>query len=74
MLPDLPANITLEPGRLEIRGETAVAILESLVTLATIMGNDLHRFQQAVEVRNPVQHEELQSMLSSMRNRAAAAF
>lgn len=73
MLPDLPGNITIEPGRLEIRAATAVSMLESLVTLAAIMGNDLDRFQQAVEVRNPVQHEELQSMLAGMRNRAAAA-
>lgn len=73
MLPDLPSNITIEPGRLEIRVTTAISMLESLVTLATIMGNDLHRFQQAVEVRNPVQDEELQTMLAGMRNRAAAA-
>lgn len=73
MLPDLPGNITIEPGRLEIRAATAVSMLESLVTLAAIMGNDLDRFQQAVEVRNPVQHEELQSMLAGMRDRAAAA-
>ena len=31
MLPDLPANITLEPGRLEVRAGTAVDMLESLV-------------------------------------------
>ena len=30
MLPDLPPNITLKPGRLEIRAETAEGMLESL--------------------------------------------
>ena len=49
MLPDLPANITLEPGRLEIRVETAEAMLESLVALAMIMTNDLERFRALVE-------------------------
>ena len=48
-LPDLPTNITLEPGRLEIRADTAVAMLESLLTLAMIMQNDLDRFAVAIE-------------------------
>ena len=34
MLPDLPPNIRLAPGRLEIEAPTAVAMLESLITLA----------------------------------------
>ena len=33
MLSDLPPNVMLEPGRLEIRAETAVEMLESLATL-----------------------------------------
>ena len=49
MLPDLPRNITLEPGRLEIRAETAVQMLESLATLAMVMRNDLDRFQAVIE-------------------------
>lgn len=48
MLTDLPPNITLEPGRLEIRAESAEAMLESLVTLAMVMTNDLERFRVAV--------------------------
>lgn len=48
MLPDLPPNITLEPGRLEIRAGSAEALLESLVTLAIVMTNDLERFRVAV--------------------------
>ncbi len=74
MLPDLPANITLEPGRLEIRAETAVALLESLVTLAAVMGNDLDRFQQAVEPpRASVADADLQALLSGMRDKASAS-
>ena len=49
MLPDLPPNITLEPGRLEIRADNAQAMLESLVALAMVMTNDLERFRGAVE-------------------------
>lgn len=49
MLRDLPDNIRLSPGRLEITADTAIAMLESLVALATIMENDLDRFQMAVE-------------------------
>ena len=49
MLPDLPANITLKPGRLEIQAETAEAMLESLVALAMVMTNDLERFRATIE-------------------------
>ena len=49
MLPDLPTNITLGPGRLEIRAETAESMLESLVALAMVMTNDLERFRSVVE-------------------------
>ncbi len=48
-LPDLPANITLETGRLEIRAATAVGMLESLLALAMVMQNDLDRFAAAIE-------------------------
>ena len=40
VMPDLPGNITLTPGRLEIKAPTATAMLESLMTLALIMQND----------------------------------
>ncbi len=48
-LPDLPANITLASGRLEIAAPSAVAMLESLVALAMVMQNDLERFQAVIE-------------------------
>ena len=43
MMPDLPQNIELIPGQIVIKAETAVAILESLWTLALIMQNDVDR-------------------------------
>ena len=49
MMPDLPGNIRLTPGRLEIEAPTAIAMLESLMTLALVMQNDLDRFQAAIE-------------------------
>lgn len=48
-LSDLPHNITLAQGLLEIRAETATAMLESLLTLAFVMKNDLERFRGIVE-------------------------
>ena len=49
MLPDLPANIVLSPGRLEIAAPTAMKMLESLVALAMVMQNDLGRFRDVIE-------------------------
>ena len=70
MLPELPLNITLEAGRLEIRAKTAVAMLESLVTLAMILQNDLDRFQAVLEpLPDPKPDREVQEMLRGMRSR-----
>ncbi len=49
MLGDLPPNITLSPGRIEITAETATAMVEALFSLAAIMQNDLHRWQNIIE-------------------------
>ena len=49
MLSDFPSNIALSAGRLEIRADTAVGMLESLVALATVMQNDLDRFEALIE-------------------------
>ncbi len=57
MLPDLPANITLEAGRLEVRSETAEGMLESLMALAMVMTNDLGRFRDVVEVVREIELE-----------------
>ena len=72
MLPDLPATITLEPGRLEVRADTALAMLESLMALAMIMQNDLDRFQQVVELPRPVAtDDDLRKLFSGLRDRAS---
>lgn len=53
MLPDLPNNIRLSPGRIEITGESAKALTEGLLQLATVMQNDLERWREAVEPSPP---------------------
>lgn len=70
MLPDLPANVTLEAGRLEVRADTAVAMLESLLTLALVMQNDLDRFRDVIEPLPEipeVSEGELQRLFERMR-------
>ena len=72
MLPDLPPNIVLSPGRLEITSGTAVQMLESLVALAMVMQNDLDRFRSVIEPeRAPqVEDDDLREMIGRMRNAA----
>ena len=73
MLPDLPVNITLGPGRLEIAADTAVTMLESLVALAVVMQNDLERFQEVIEPpkrRPEIQAGELRELLVKLRRDA----
>ena len=69
MLPDLPANITLAPGRLEIVAGSAVAMLESLVALALVMQNDLDRFQAVIEppAPPPVRDQDLRDLIGRWR-------
>lgn len=74
-LPDLPANISLSPGRLEITADTAVGMLESLLALAMVMQNDLERFREAIEPPTaPVvtTDEELREFLGRLRDAAPA--
>ncbi len=70
MLPDLPSNIALSAGLLEIRSPTAVGMLESLIALATIMQNDLDRFEALIEPNRtpPVKDDDLRRWIESMRN------
>ncbi len=74
-LPDLPANVSLSPGRIEITADTAVGMLESLVALAMVMQNDLDRFREAIEppaVPVIMTDEELQAFLGRLRSAAPA--
>ncbi len=69
-LPDLPPNITLAPGRLEINASTAVSMLESLLALAVVMQNDLERFRAVIE--NPIRlrgaNHDLQPLVTGLRH------
>ena len=68
MMPDPPHNITIEPGRIEVKAATAEAMLEVLVTLAMIMQNDLERLRAAVELSMPAHEDaELLTLLGKMR-------
>jgi len=67
MLRDLPENIRLSAGRLEITASSAVAMLESLALLAQAMQNDLEQVRSILEppVFPPhVEDEELQEFLA----------
>ena len=69
MLPDLPANVVLSPGRIEITADTAVGMVESLFSLALVMQNDLDRWQKAIEPppAPAAVDEELKSFLAHLR-------
>ena len=70
MLPDLPPNVVLAPGRLEITSPTAVGMLESLLALALVMQNDLDRFREAIEpplTPVAVEDEELRALFGRLR-------
>lgn len=58
MLRDLPGNIRLAPGRLEIDAPTAEAMLESLALLAQAMQNDLDQVQTIIEPPQPSRIED----------------
>ncbi len=69
MLPDLPANVSLSPGRIEITADTAVAMVESLFALAMVMQNDLDRWQKAIEPpqKPDAVDEDLRGFLAHLR-------
>ena len=73
MLEDLPPNVTLSTGRLEITAPTAVAMLESLVILALVMQNDLERFRAVLEpppAPPEIGDQELEEMFERLRRQA----
>lgn len=70
MLRDLPENIRLSPGRLEITAGSAVAMLESLALLAQAMQNDLEQVRSVLEPpASPPQiaDQELHAFLAGVR-------
>lgn len=52
-LADLPAGVTLEPGRLTLEFSTAVEALEKLLAVAMAAGNDMDGFERLVEKGRP---------------------
>jgi hypothetical protein len=70
MLRDLPENIRLSPGRLEITADSAVAMLESLALLAQAMQNDLEQVRSLLEPPAsppPVAEQELHAFFEGLR-------
>ena len=70
MLRELPDNIKISPGHLEITALTAVGMLESLVLLAQAMKNDLDQVKALVEPpksSDAPSSAELQSFFRSVR-------
>lgn len=70
MLRDLPPQIQLSPGRVEIAGDSAVAILESLALLAQAMQNDLSQIVALLEPPTApplTKDEDIVSFLAQLR-------
>jgi hypothetical protein len=71
MLRDLPRNISLSPGRLEITANSSVDMLESLALLAQAMQNDLPHVQTILDptpMPPHVQDDELRAFLDELRS------
>jgi hypothetical protein len=77
MVRDLPIEISLSHGRLEIVGENAEQILERLLLLSKALQNDL---DTAAEMLNPpqpprkVQDDDLTALFSELRQRERAFY
>jgi hypothetical protein len=74
MVRDLPAEITLEPGRLEITGANAEKIIEMLCLLAQAFENDLETVAQLLDPprSQPVPvDDELRTLFADLRAREA---
>ena len=73
MMRDLPENIRLSAGRLEITAPSAIAMLESLALLAQAMQNDLEQVRSVLEppaFPSPIGDEDLQAFLQELRHRS----
>ena len=67
---DLPGNISLSKGRLEITAESTTSLLESLALLAQAMQNDLAQVQDMIEppvAPPPVDDDAMQAFLAKLR-------
>jgi hypothetical protein len=71
MLRDLPENIKLTPGRLEITAPDTIGMLENLALLAQALQNDLDSAQATWDpVRDSIAHEDadLKAFVLQLRN------
>jgi hypothetical protein len=70
MVRDLPSNISLATGRIEITANSAVLMLESLAILAQAMQNDLLQVQAIIEPPSApprIEDDELRSLFAELR-------
>lgn len=75
MVRDLPAEIRLEPGRLEITGKNATEIFERLLLLAQAVQNDLDTAAQRFDPPRTaprVEEDELRELFADLRRREQA--
>ncbi len=74
MMRDLPGNIQLSPGRLEITAESALGIVESLALLARAMQNDFAHIQAALEpaTGSSAVDGELRKLFTQLRERRSS--
>ena len=75
MLPELPPNVRLAPGRIEITALTAERMAESLYAIAFVFQNDL-RWAEIIEpppAQPPVKDDELEGWLEGLRTRHAGS-
>jgi hypothetical protein len=71
LLRELPANITLSQGRLEITADSTVVMLESLALLAQAMQNDLAQVQAVLDppaIPPYVEDDDLRAFLEELRS------
>jgi len=69
MLRDLPHDISLGPGKIEIRGETPYAVFQNLYRLILAMENDLLSIEQSLEpapVRVHLEDTEMEELLEGL--------
>jgi hypothetical protein len=66
-LTDLPPNVVIEPGRIEIKGDGFV-ILQCLALLARSLENDFELFIKACNA-TPKTDEKVSKLLTSLRKR-----
>jgi hypothetical protein len=71
-LRDLPANVSLTFGKLEIRAESAIAMLECPSLLAQAMQNDPEQINTIFDHPPPppvIEDDDLKQLLASLRSR-----